>query len=214
MRRLHLFGWLAVAALGVGACGSARLASDAPAHSQSPYRMQVAQSARKLALTTSSFQAAMLRDGDVTVHEYAESTDAMIRCLRRSTVPLLVGSARPAPGGELEFEWSLDTPDASTVGRLQKSAWRTFDRCHRAYEDDVKLIYSNQRVIPEPERPAVLRKLVACMRHVGLTEVPDQPSMRQLATILKSERGKVGVGCADRYADLFRFLAPVPASGA
>jgi hypothetical protein len=147
----------------------------------------------------------MLRDGKITFAEYRRATDAVIACLKAGPVDVAVTKPRPVPGGELDYTWSVrGTPGGAKPPF--KRANRLFQRCHRRYEEDVKLVYSNQRVIPPARRPAVLAKLVGCLRSKGL-EVPSQPAMPKLIAVLNADRREVSRPCTDRYADFFRIPA-------
>jgi hypothetical protein len=148
----------------------------------------------------------MLSDGKITFAEYRRSTRAVVRCLRASPVQVRVSRLRPAPGGELDYTWSVRTRPGH-LNPAYSAAERRFERCSKRFEQDVKLVYSNQRVIPAAERPAVLDKLVACLRGAGL-EVPDRPPMPDLIAILDRDRKGLGTPCADKYADFFRVPAP------
>lgn len=158
------------------------------------------------ARATTPFQARMLDDGEITFAEYRRATDAVVRCLRRGPTPIKVTPPKPAPGGELEFTWSVRT----RPGRLKPAyakALRHAKLCSARFEDDVKLVYSNQRVIPPSRRPAVLADLVRCLRGTGLA-VPDRPAMPKLIAVLDADRKGASTPCTNRYADFFR----VPAS--
>ena len=156
------------------------------------------------------FQAAILADGKVTFAEYRMSTLAMVHCLRTARVRIVVTTPVAAPGGELEFRWWV-APGGGNAQRRDALARVIFEQCHRRFEDRVKLVYNNQRVIPLARRPAVRDRLVACLRRSGL-RVPDRPAMPELIAVLDADRQGVGLPCADRYADFFRVFAPLDAN--
>ena len=194
LNRIFWLSLIAASASLLAACGS----NSTPGQSGGE--------ASSRARSTTPFQARMLSDGKISFTEYRRATSAVIRCLKSGPVEVAVSAPERAPGGELDYTWSV----RSKPGRLKPQyarANRRFERCHSRYEDDVKLVYSNQRVIPAAKRPAVLHELVACLRGAGL-EVPDQPPMPELIAILDRDRKGLGTPCADRYADFFR----VPAS--
>lgn len=163
------------------------------------------------AVTTTAFQARILRDGRVTFPEYRRSTMAVLRCLKSGRVSVSVRGPRPAPGHELEYFWAVRGPRKG-YRQAAAVAGRRFERCHQRFEDAVKVVYGNQRVIPPSKRNAVLAQLVGCLRSSGL-RVPDGPPMRKLIATIDGDRSGGAVRCADRYADLFRIPAPLPQAG-
>lgn len=163
------------------------------------------------AVTTTDFQARILRDGRVSFPEYRRATLAALQCLKAGSVPVSVRGPDPAPGRELAYFWAVRGPRKG-YRRAAAVAGRRFERCHRRFEDAVKVVYGNQRVIAPPERSAVLARLVECLRSSGL-RVPDGPPMRRLIATIDSDRSGGGGRCADRYADLFRIPAPLPQAG-
>jgi hypothetical protein len=186
---------LALAASLVSACGSA------PAHRLG----WVEADAVARAQATTPFQSAMLRDGKVTFAEYRKSTGAVVHCLRTASVPIAIHGPRAAPGGELEFTWVVKAPRGD-YRRADAVARRRFEHCHRKFEDDVKLVYSNQRVIPERDRPAVLASLASCLRAAGL-KLPRQPPMKTLIASINADKRELGKACVAKYFDFFRLPA-------
>jgi hypothetical protein len=147
----------------------------------------------------------MLRDGKVTFAEYKRSTGAVVRCLRTASVPIAIHGPRAAPGGELEFTWIVKA-SRGHYRRADAVAHRRFEHCHRKFEEDVKLVYSNQRVIPERDRPAVLASLASCLRAAGL-KLPTQPPMKTLIASIDGDKRGRGRACIARYFDFFRLPA-------
>jgi hypothetical protein len=192
--------WLLFVALGLGAvliaaCGSA------------PARRLgwVEADANARAQATTPFQSAILRDGKVTFAEYKQSTRAVVHCLRTAPVPIAIHGPRAAPGGELEFTWVVKAPRRD-YKRADAVARRRFEHCHRKFEDDVKLVYSNQRVIPERDRPAMLASLASCLRAAGL-KLPPQPPMKTLIATIDGDKRELGKACIAKYFDFFRLPA-------
>ena len=211
MIRLLTLAVLAIGALGawnIARGGSDEPASRQPAPAPHDYREAVAADARALANQTTSFQRRILADGEVTYGEYAAATRASVDCLRDSDLPFRVSGPTPQPGRQLEFSWRL-AEHAENDERIRADAMRTYQRCMVAWEADVNTIYANQRVIPEPERPPVLARVVSCLRRAGVTGIPAKPSMIQLVAAIDRDHHQRGDACVKRHFDFFRMPTPV-----
>ena len=196
--RVALTAFVAVALAAVVALAAAHARTNAEAGNE----RSVAEDARFLAAHTTPFQTAILQDGRVTAAEYAQATRRTASCLRRQAPNVKVGPVTAGAGGELHFDWWLESGDDARARRV-------FERCHARFRDDVATIHSNQRVVPPAERPAVLRRLVSCLRAAGLS-VPGRPTMEMLVAILNADGHELGRQCTEQTFHFLRLRAPIP----
>jgi hypothetical protein len=148
---------------------------------------------------TTDFQREIVEDGVVTAAEFERALLARRECV--ADAGATPGDIYAGSNGELTFDYDITAESEEEARIVQRDA----DACLQDYFADVGTVWAYQRLLSPAEREAMRPRAVACLDAAGLTELPEEATLAEMAAAIQAD-GEISQAerdCLVEYGSLF-----------